>query len=158
MCRGGYRAVCGRSGVPSSHPSLGFSVFFLTLGGTHKRILQQSSQARFGARDWRTLALTQVHHKRKQAACCGCFFLSFCALPLFTGFCLLFPSLFENGLFSNPSRRLHGGTSRIDDSPPAPACAPRNSIQNRHLVRPLNRSWRGATAILHLCLTTSNSV
>ena len=53
----------------------------------------------------------------------------------------------QNGLFSNPSRRLHGGTSRIDDSPPAPACAPCNSIQNRYLVRLLNRSWRGATAI-----------
>ena len=31
------------------------------------------------------------------------------------------------GLFANPSRRPHVGTSRIDDSPPAPACAPRNS-------------------------------
>ena len=61
----------------------------------------------------------------------------------------------QNGMFANPSRRLHGGTSRIDVSPPAPACAPRNSIQNRHLVRPLNRSWRGATAILHLCSTSS---
>ena len=50
-------------------------------------------------------------------------------------------------LFANPSRRLHVGTSRIDDSPPAPACAPCNSIQNRHVVRLLNRSWRGATAI-----------
>ena len=58
-------------------------------------------------------------------------------------------------LFAKPSRRLHVGTSRIDDSPPAPACAPCNSIQNRYLVRPLNRSWRGATAILHLCSTTS---
>ena len=61
-------------------------------------------------------------------------------------------------LFANPSRRLHVGTSRIDDSPPAPACAPCNSIQNRHLVRLLNRSWRGATAILHLCATTLNNV
>ena len=50
-------------------------------------------------------------------------------------------------LFANPSRRLNVGTSRIDDSPPAPACAPCNSIQNRHVVRLLNRSWRGATAI-----------
>ena len=58
-------------------------------------------------------------------------------------------------LFADPSRRLHVGTSRIDDSPPAPACAPCNSIQNRYLVRLLNRSWRGATAILHLCSTTS---
>ena len=58
-------------------------------------------------------------------------------------------------LFADPSRRLHVGTSRIDDSPPAPACAPCNSIQNRHVVRLLNRSWRGATAILHLCSTTS---
>ena len=64
----------------------------------------------------------------------------------------------QNGMFANPSRRLHGGTSRIDVSPPAPACAPRNSIQNRYLVRPLNRSWRGATAILHLCATTLNNV
>ena len=61
-------------------------------------------------------------------------------------------------LFAKPSRRLHVGTRRIDDSPPAPACAPRNSIQNRYLVRPLNRSWRGATAILHLCATTLNTV
>ena len=61
-------------------------------------------------------------------------------------------------LFANPSRRPHVGTSRIDDSPPAPACAPCNSIQNRYLVRPLNRSWRGATAILHLCATTLNTV
>ena len=61
-------------------------------------------------------------------------------------------------LFANPSRRLHVRTSRIDDSPPAPACAPCNSIQNRYLVRPLNRSWRGATAILHLCATTLNTV
>ena len=61
-------------------------------------------------------------------------------------------------LFANPSRQLHVGTSRIDDSPPAPACAPCNSIQNRYLVRPLNRSWRGATAILHLCATTLNTV
>ena len=64
--------------------------------------------------------------------------------------------MWQMALFANPSRRLHVGTSRIDDSPPAPpACAPRHSIQNRHLVRPLNRSWRGATAILHLCSTTS---
>merc|ERR1711938_197327 len=35
----------------------------------------------------------------------------------------------ENALFANPSRRLHVGTSRIDDFPPAPACAPCNSIQ-----------------------------
>ena len=53
----------------------------------------------------------------------------------------------QNGVFANPSRRLHVGTSRIDDSPLAPACAPCNSIQNRHVVRLLNRSWRGATAI-----------
>ena len=32
--------------MPSSHPSLGLSVFFLS----------------FWARDWRALALTQVHH------------------------------------------------------------------------------------------------
>ena len=56
-------------------------------------------------------------------------------------------NLGQNALFANPSRRLHVGTSRIDDSPPAPACAPCNSIQNRHVVRLLNRSWRGATAI-----------
>ena len=67
-------------------------------------------------------------------------------------------NLGQNALFANPSRRLHVGTSRIDDSPPAPACAPCNSIQNRYLVRPLNRSWRGATAILHLCATTLNTV
>ena len=59
---------------------------------------------------------------------------------------LVVPVYCERGLyFKNSSRRLHGGTSRmcvfflftsrIDDSPPAPACAVRNSIQNRHLVK-----------------------
>ena len=43
---GGLKSLFG-GGVPSSHPSLGWSVFFLSL---------------HWARDWRALALTQVHH------------------------------------------------------------------------------------------------
>ena len=55
---------------PSDHPS----VLLLTTKALSKRILQQNSLARHWARDWRALALTQVHQKETTLDSCGAFY------------------------------------------------------------------------------------
>ena len=56
----------GQPGEPVGCGLLGQKEFYKQQNSLAKRILQQNSLARHWARDWRALALTQVHQKERK--------------------------------------------------------------------------------------------
>ena len=78
LCAVLLKSLCGGGVPPSSHPSLACVLsFFLSCSRCAQPA--RSSLSRHWARDWRALALTQVHHgsRGETASAAGCFFHSF---------------------------------------------------------------------------------